>query len=231
VWAFGERDLASGAQQPYAAHYDGQKWVQVTVPGSGAVSAVSAASSTDMWAVEGSLNELGSSISSGPKPPVVLHWTASAGWKKASPQPKLRKSDQLTSVVAEPNGDVWFGGAANNKKKGTTPLAAEWNGTSWSVKNLPMRATSTEWQLTAMTPDGTGGIWALALVGSSGATQIWHLRGVTWSKVSAAFGKHKWVLDALTVVPGTHSVWAVGAELISNSSADGLIAVDGSLPR
>jgi hypothetical protein len=134
-------------------------------------------------------------------------------------------------VVAEPNGDVWFGGAANNKKKGTTPLAAEWNGTSWSVKDLPVSATSADWQLAAMTPDGTGGIWAVALVASSGATRIWHLRGATWSQVSAAFGKHKWALDALAVVPGTHSVWAVGAELISNSRADGLIAVDGPLPR
>jgi hypothetical protein len=92
-------------------------------------------------------------------------------------------------------------------------------------------ATSADWQLAAMTPDGTGGIWAVALVASSGATRIWHLRGATWSQVSAAFGKHKWALDALAVVPGTHSVWAVGAELISNSRADGLIAVDGPLPR
>jgi hypothetical protein len=231
VWAFGEEDLASGSQEPYAAHFNGRTWSTTTVPGSGAISAVGAASSNDMWAVEGSLNELGSSVSSGPTPPVVLQWTASAGWQKASSQPKLLKSDQLSSVVAEPNGDVWFGGAANNKKKGTTPLAAEWNGTSWSVKDLPMRATSADWQLAAMTPDGTGGIWAVALVGSSGATRIWHLRGATWSQVSPAFGKHKWVLDALAVVPGTHSVWAVGAELISKSSADGLIAVDGPLPR
>src|SRR5262249_49915468 len=36
-----------------------------------------------------------------------------------------------------------------NKARGTTPLAAEWNGTSWSVKDLPMRATSEDWLLDA----------------------------------------------------------------------------------
>ena len=66
-----------------------------------------------------------------------------------------------------------------NKARGTTPLAAEWNGTSWSVKDLPMRATSEDWLLDAMTPDGTGGIWALAQAGVDGKERIWHLRGTT----------------------------------------------------
>ena len=81
-----------------------------------------------------------------------------------------------------------------------------------------------------MAPDGTGGIWAL--VANTSAERIWHLHGTTWSQAKPAFGKHAWVLEAVAVVPGTHSAWAVGAvQGRTKSSANGLIAVDGSLPR
>jgi hypothetical protein len=238
VWAFGEWSSPSSTLEtsaPYAAHYTGRKWVQVPVPGSGTITAVAAASSNGMWAIEGGLSYFGTSISSGPTPPVVIHWTPSAGWQDdASQQPPLMASDQLSSVVAEPNGDVWFGGSAHNKKKGTTPLAAEWNGSAWSVKDLPTRATSADWDLDAMTPDGSGGIWALAQASSGQTAQIWRLHRGSWSRVSPAFGKRRWTLFALALVPHTRSVWAVGAVLIgkaSSGTADGLIAVDGSPSR
>jgi hypothetical protein len=232
VWAFGARNSASGTQlvtAAYAAHYNGHTWVQVTVPGSFAITAVSAASSSQMWAVEGSVSFFGTSVSPGPTPPVVLHWTASTGWQEASAQPTLAKGDELTSVVAEPNGDVWFGGSAKNTAKGRTPLAAEWNGSSWSPRHLLMRATSAKWEIGGMTPDGTGGIWAQA--SDSQGSQIWRLHSGRWSQVRPAFGKRRWILQALALVPGTQSVWAVGAVRVGKSSADGLIAVDGPLPR
>jgi hypothetical protein len=165
---------------------------------------------------------------------VVLHWTAKTRWQDAAKQPNLAATDQLVSAVAEPNGDVWFGGSANNTGNGSTPLTAEWNGSSWSVSDLPVRASSAEWQLIDMTPDGSGGIWALAQDSNSAAERIWHLHGASWSQVRPAFGKHPWALVALALVPRTRTVWAVGAVLIGKASkgtADGLIAVDGSLPR
>ncbi len=234
AWAFGGKVSFNGTQEvsaPYAAHYNGDKWSRVSVPGSGAITAVAAASSGELWAVEGGLTELGVSISSGPTPPVVVQWTASSGWQNAADQPSLAASDQLTSVVAEPSGDVWFGGSAKNKAKGTTPLAAEWNGTAWSVSDLPMKASKTDWQLTAMAPDGTGGVWAAAQASSGNSARIFHLHGARWSQVSPAFGKRKWILEALAEVPGTDSVWGVGAVEVGKSGADGLIAVDGPLPR
>ncbi|HKD88104.1 MAG TPA: hypothetical protein VKB62_06190 [Streptosporangiaceae bacterium] len=237
VWAFGERDTLSATQvtaTPYAAHFNGRKWVRVTVPrpasGSTAITAVGAVSSGDIWAVESKPTFLGVSTSTATLPK-VLHWTASTGWQVAAQQPPLRAADQLTSAAVEPNGDVWFGGSAKNRARGTTPLAAAWNGTSWSVKVLPVRATSTVWQLDAMTPDGAGGIWALARVGIGVKERIWHLRGATWSLVSPAFGKHLWVLEGLALVPRTQSVWAVGGVQVGKLGADGLIAIDGPLPR
>jgi hypothetical protein len=165
-------------------------------------------------------------------PPVVLQWTASTGWQDAATQPpSLTAADQLVSAVAEPGGDVWFGGSANNSANGTSPLTAEWNGSIWSVKQLPGKASSATWALGAMAPDGTGGIWALAENGNNGAEHIWHLHGASWSQVKPAFGKHQWALLALALVPRTHSVWAVGAQEAGKSGANGFIAVDGPLPR
>jgi hypothetical protein len=162
---------------------------------------------------------------------VVLHWTAKTGWQDAAQQPNLNLSDQLVTGVAERDGHVWFGGSANNSANGTSSLTAEWNGSSWSVSDLPMSASSAEWQLEAMTPDGAGGIWALAEDSNSGAERIWHLQGANWSQARPQFGKHPWDLEALALVPHAHSVWAVGAVEASKSSINGLIAVDGPLPH
>jgi hypothetical protein len=246
---------------PYTANYNGRKWSMVTVPslssGGGAITAVAAVSSNKIWAVESAqiasgplaLAAANPAVAASPAArlaatrlreaasasaaPVVLQWTPGAGWQEnAAQQPNLAASDQLTSGVAEPNGDVWFGGSASNSANGTSPLTAEWNGTSWSSSDLPGKATSAHVQMAAMAPDGTGGIWALAASSSSVAERIWHLHGTTWSQVRPAFGKHAWVLAALTLVPRTHSVWGVGTvQGSSKSSANALIAVDGPMPR
>jgi hypothetical protein len=248
VWAFGQREVFSSTQEvtgAYAAHYNGSKWSRVSVPGTGAITGVAAASSSTIWAVESAESSEGLAVPAGVKsavtrlpavaaaatPPVVLQWTASTGWQEAADQPSLATSGQLTSVVAEPNGDVWLGGSADNSAKGTSPLTAEWNGTSWSVSDLPGKASSADMQLSAMAPDGTGGIWALAVNSNTGSERIWQLHGTTWSQAKPAFGRHAWVLAALALVPGTHSVWGVGAVEATKSTVDGLITVDGPLPR
>jgi hypothetical protein len=257
VWAFGVRVSASGVAKPYAAHYNGRKWSTTAVPGGGVITAVAALSSGDMWAVENAAPSsmglatsavarsavaaspaarlasarLRAAASAAAAAPVVLKFTDSTGWKEAAKQPGLAATDQLFSAVAEPGGHVWFGGSASNSAKGKSPLAAEWNGRSWSVSDLPGKASSADWQLAAMAPDGTRGIWALAVDGSSGTERIWHLHGTAWSQVKPAFGKRPWLLAAVALVPRTHSAWAVGAVEAGKSSVNGLIAVNGQLPR
>jgi hypothetical protein len=254
VWAFGVKETASGSEEPYAAQYNGRKWSTVTVPGSGAITAVAAMSAKDIWAVESADSSLLGSAATRPAlaaspaarsaaarlraassaatAPVVLQWTSKSGWQDAAQQPALAATDQLVSAVAQPGGHIWFGGSADNSANGTSPLTAEWNGTAWSVSGLPGKASSAGWEVASMAPDGTGGIWALAANNTSGAERIWHLHGTTWSQARPAFGKHAWILESLAVVPGTHSAWAVGAvQGRSKSSSNGLIAVDGPLPR
>jgi hypothetical protein len=226
--------------------------------GGGVITAVAPVSAHSIWAVESTQNTsvlpaaakpaVGRAAAASPAArlaaarlresgsaataPVILQWTPSAGWQDAAQQPTLAAGDQLVSGVAEPGGHVWFGGSASNSAKGTSPVTVEWNGTTWSsVSDLPGKASSAKLQLAAMVPDGTGGIWALAANNTSESERIWHLHG-TWSQAKAAFGKHPWVLAALAPVPRTHSVWGAGTvQGSSKRSANGLIAVEGSLPR
>jgi hypothetical protein len=122
------------------------------------------------------------------------------------------------------------GGYAGNSANGTTPLAAQWNGTAWSVANLPLTASSAAWELTTMTPDGSGGVWAIAGATNRSYQRIWQLRGSTWTRVTPGFSKHKWVLESLAQVPHRTSVWAAGA-ISEGSKVDGLFAVEGATPR
>src|SRR5262249_12217145 len=86
VWAFGERITVSGTQAlsvPYAAHFNGSKWSRVTVPalpsGGGAITAVAAVSSNDIWAVESALS------TSGPGPSAVANSAVTKSAIAASP--------------------------------------------------------------------------------------------------------------------------------------------------
>jgi hypothetical protein len=236
VWAFGERANFSGTQittTPYAAHYNGHRWSIAAVPSpspdSGTISGVSAVSARSIWAIEDTQSNP-ASTNPVAGPPVALHWTPGTGWQQPAQQPTLTAGEQLSSVAAEPNGDVWFGGSAPNTAKGSTPLAVEWNGTAWSVAGLAVPATRADWGLATISPDGTGGAWAIGQASNRNTEQLWHLHGTTWSRVTPAFGTRPWVLIALALVQHSHSLWAVGA-IKHGGSADGMIAVDGPTPR
>ena len=236
VWAFGERQSVVGNKDimtPYAAHYNGTKWSITTVPvpasQGGTITAVADISPRPDLGVEDTESEPSNSAPVA-GPPVVLEWTPATGWQDAATQPTLVTGDQLSSVTAEPGGDIWFGGSRSNTAKGTTPLTAEWNGTTWSVAALPTAASKARWALASMAPDGSGGLWAVAAADNRQTQRLWHLHGTTWSQTTPNFGKQEWELQALAQVPHTSSVWAVGATR-RGSSADGLIGIDGPTPR
>jgi hypothetical protein len=237
AWAFGGKVNLSGPTPravPYAAHFNGHTWIGQTLPGRGAITAVSAASASSVWAVVGRPpSGIGPGLPGGATEPLVLHWTAKAGWQRAAVQPALPAGANLTSVVAEPGGTVWIGGSVKNGAKGTTAFAARWTPTApaWALAHLG-GASSGKWALVDMAIDGRGGIWgvALALNVKGQPERLWHLTGPTWSRVAPNFGKHEWILTQLTSVPGTASVWGVGA-FKAGQSGYGLIAVDGPAPR
>ena len=232
VWAFGIRASVSGSTPvgtPYAARFNGQKWTVTPMPAglTGMITAAGAVSASSIWAVTGNPSGLvtGPGITGGKTS--VLHWTPAAGWTVPA-QSVLPAGASLNSVLVEQIGRVLAGGAAKNSHKGTTPLAATWNGTAWSVASLP-DASSAKWTLTSLAPDGRGA-WAAAYASNRQSTQLWRLSGSTWSLVRPAFGKHASVLAQLAAVPHSGSVWAAGA-IKDGEGAEGLIAVAGPTPR
>ena len=224
VWVFGmtERYGPPGTTTPYAAHFDGKRWATVPVPGQGAITAVSAVSPGDMWAVVGSVTT--QRISPGATP-AVLHWTARSGWRPAAVQPELPGSAQLSSVLAARSGALWVGGEALNNNDGTTPFAASWTGSAWTITELPITASLARWGIAELADNGDG-VWAVVAAENAPGHQLWHLQRMKWSKVSPGFGWHVWQLGQLASIPGTHSIWAVGA-IRYGSTVNAMVALKG----
>jgi hypothetical protein len=224
VWAFGVtlRFGPRGITSPYAAHFDGRRWSTVPVPGMGAITAVSAVSPKDLWAVVGSITTQRIAPAA---TPAVLQWTARLGWRAAPVQPKLPGGAQLSSVLAARGGRLWIGGEAPNPADGLTPLVATWTGSAWTTTELPITASTSRWGMAELAANGTG-LWGVAAAEGVAGHELWHLNGTKWSKVSPGFGWHVWQLAQLVGVPGTRSLWAAGA-IRYNGTVKAIIALDG----
>ena len=236
AWLFGDIDTISNSTEhntfsPYAAHFNGQTFVQVPVPGQGSVTAVSAVSPDNMWAVVSQ-----SEFTHGPTDATVVHWAGpGAGWQAVAVQPKLPAGTVLNSVLAQPGGQVWAGGGATNSKatrgtKGKTEVVARWNGHAWAVTRLPASPSRGRFTMISLVPDGRGGLWGLGQAGNRLpiADRLWHLQRGKWSLVRPDFGHQIWTLQQLTAVPHAASAWAAGT---THDNRDGLIAIVGQVPH
>lgn len=236
VWVFGGKLKPSAKSlsfAPYAAQYNGRKWTSKSIPGAGAVVGVSEISAGNMRAAIGTPQLFAADGTSSASTPSVDEWNGKA-WAAAPVQPtstELPAGATLTSILAAKGGQVWIGGGATNAKGGTTEFAAELTGSTWTVSTLPATASASDFALTSMAPDGHGGIWAAAGGLAASKVRIWHLTGGAWTGPSSpSFGSSERTLLQLAAVPGSSSVWGVGA-VERGKSTDGLIALVGPTPR
>jgi hypothetical protein len=235
VWVFGGKLKASASGEsftPYAAEYNGHKWISKAVPGDGAIVGVSEVSAGNMWAAIGTPELLAAGGSGPTSTPSVDQWNGKS-WTAAAVQPTsvLPAGASLSSILATKGGQVWIGGGATNTKGGTTEFAAELSGSTWTVSSLSAPASSSDFALSSMASDGTGGIWAVAGGFVSAKIRIWHLTGGVWTgPTSPTFGGSERTIFQLAAIPGASSVWGVGA-VGHGPSADGLIALVGPTPR
>jgi hypothetical protein len=234
VWVFGGKLNAAARPvsfTPYAAQYNGHKWTLKSFPGAGAVVGVSEISAGNMWAAIGT-PQLYAAPGISSSTPSVAHWNGKA-WAAApvQPTPTLPAGATLTSILAARGGHVWIGGGATNAKGGTTEFAAELTGSTWKLSTLPATASASDYALTSMAPDGHGGIWAIAGGASASSVRIWHLTGGAWTGPSSpSFGGSRRILFQLAAVPGSSSVWGVGA-VARGSTTKGLLALEVPTPR
>jgi len=230
VWAFGREPSAGSG--PRAFHYDGTAWKRSVVPGSNGISAASAVSSEDIWAVLGSGDFL---APGGGKGGGLVHWFRGR-WHTVSRLPSALRNASLGSILARGDRNVWVGGATKNAKHGTTEAVGHWNGHRWKVVTFRAPASSQRYQVVSLVTDGAGGIWALGDCLSSARNcaatspwRLWHEAAGKWSApIKPRLSSHNTLLVSLASV--AHSVWAPGA-IQEGRSSNGMIALWGIIPR
>ena len=233
VWIFGFR-LSTGAAAagtPFAAHFNGQRWSSVAVPGSGAIVAVTVISAHDILALVGSDEFLGFGTST----PTVIRWNGTS-WRPLPVQPARVPGGTNVTAMTLSDGHLWIGGDRRETGAGLMPVysnfAAELAGSSWRTVTLPAGKSSTDFELASLVPDGSGGLWALGASTASGISQrLWHYVHGRWqAPEQPRFGGTAGHLTELAAVPGSGTVWGAGT-LQRDGTVEGLIALVGPQPR
>jgi hypothetical protein len=152
IWAVGTYTTPSYSDAAYSLHYDGTVWsvVQMAQPATGTpgISAVTALSPTNAWAV----GQTGTSV-------LVEHWNGTS-WS-FMPAPSGVQYPTLSAVAARAANDVWAFGSQYTGTQSNT-LLLHWDGTGWSTAATPVPASL---YAAAANPGGSR-VWAMG-VGST----------------------------------------------------------------
>jgi hypothetical protein len=178
---------------------------------SNVLNAVDARTGTDAWAVG---NFLGPNDDDG-QVMLAEHWNGSA-WSQVPTPNVVRFDEKLNAVSAAAANDVWAVGSINQTSfKHTDPLAAHWDGTSWTIVPTPATTGGAKSILFGVANLGGGNAWA---VGRSEAnrTLVEHWNGSAWTIVSTpdpvAPAGSTFSGSTLTAVSAraANDIWAVG---------------------
>jgi hypothetical protein len=173
---------------------------------------VGASAPTDAWAVGGSGTN---SVSPGEQT-LIERWDGTSWQVISSPL----AYDYLNSIAAITPNDVWAVGGELNYGNGFhpyKPLIEHWNGAQWSV--VPGNTPSSFVELDAVTALATGDVWAVGAIDIGQPTLgtyrplLEHWNGTAWQATTGAIpaGMTGGTLTAVTPIPGTNQVWAVGS--------------------
>jgi hypothetical protein len=222
VFAVGTGDLVE--------HWDGAKWSIVASPafsGGGTLNAISADSSTDVWAVGANSNGT----------PLVLHFNGHA-WSQVTPVLPTNSGYSFPSVfhgvTAISPTNVWAVGTSRVNKYPfpITALIEHFDGTSWSIVPSPNPEAGLAFP-------GSFGLVGIAAIS---ATNIWavgtfndptsaldlplteHWNGASWSIVSSAK-----VIGEMNVLSGVTALSGGTVVAVGFATSDG--GVDPFIPQ
>ncbi|KUL34274.1 hypothetical protein [Actinoplanes awajinensis] len=221
AWAVGR----SEANRALIEHWTGSAWTIVPAPDPVApagttftgstLSAVSARSATDIWAVGFFQSAKGTASNSYT---FTLHfngtaWTVVPSPNPATPSPLNGVRQTLNGVTAISASDVWAVGNTVDTVSGSfqpdKPIAMHFNGNAWSLATLPDTGNGS---LAAVTASGAGSVWA---AGPAGSAAVLHFNGTAWTAETTPVGTDgPPVLRGVSAVPGSATeVWADGFTL------------------
>jgi hypothetical protein len=137
VWAVGSYATTTGVYDTLILHWNGSAWSQLPSPspaGTGkyafsSLSAVTALSSSDAWAVGQYGHDVGQGVDA---KTLVLHWNGTAWTQVASPSVGVHSG--LLGVTALSGTNAWAVGGVypNNHALVDKTLVLHWNGSTWT---------------------------------------------------------------------------------------------------
>jgi hypothetical protein len=208
AWAVGISNSANiNDGHALIEHWDGARWSVVRTPNPGAgkseLLAVTATSSTDVWAVGEHADHT-----------LVEHWNGSTWSIVPSPDGAFGAS-ALNAVSAFSSTDAWAVGGS-----GQRTLSLHWDGAAWSAVDSP-NGSLPETELTGVVSLGTSDVWAVGY--SANELQVTfrtftaHWDGASWTVVASPNPSSEYdyleAVDAVRAAGAT--VWATGAADIS----------------
>jgi hypothetical protein len=194
------------AEQPAVGCASG--WIlQQKGSSAGQLAAVSGVSQTSAWAV-GSRGA--------PARTLAERWDGT-GWAAVTTPNPNTALDLLSGVAAISAGDAWAVGG-QGAMSGTTALTLteHWNGNRWSAVPSPSPSAAGN-ELFGVAAVSANNVWA---VGGADVTSVngpadtlgLHWNGAVWSQVTTPDPGTYNSLDAVTAIPGTARLWAVGSQ-------------------
>lgn len=200
VWAVGYYLTATFESRPLIQHWNGIRWSVIASPNPGAgeyrLSAVTAVSSTDVWAVGG-----------GPRP-LIEHWNGTA-WSIASLPAVTGDTATLFGVAARSGSSVWAVGETTLGYGAVDALALQWNGHSWAIHPTPDVDSS----LTGVVATSGKAVWSVGGQGRSTRTLAERWTPSAW-RMAATPTPTTSSLTGVAARSGT-DVWAVGTEYLT----------------
>jgi hypothetical protein len=216
AWAVGGYETSGKIFKTLVVHWNGTRWAQVPSPNPGGtqgsgLSAVSASSPTDAWAVGGIVVD---NVAKN----LVVHWNGTRWAQVPSPSPGGKGGSGLSAVSAVSASDAWAVGCdgfnPNTGASGT--LALHWDGTRWAQVATPNPGAAHSACLASVSALSATDAWAVgefAPSPTSGAQKPLVLRwnGTRWAQVPTPAPGDTLVTELNGVAAVSPSdAWAVG---------------------
>ena len=204
IWAVGSTGSLQGPITTLIEHWNGSSWSVVASPNVGTysngLSAVTALSSNDVWAVgsDSNMNYGGRTLTE--------HWNGSQWSVVPSPSVGSFEND-LWSVAGAASNDVWAVGL-NWASPGDIidTLTEHWDGSQWSVVASP-NPPGGDNDLHGVAVVASNNVWAVGGSASGPLTMQWD--GHQWNTVPNS-GKQYQFLNRIAAI-NSHDLWAVGS--------------------
>ena len=219
VWAVGIQTTATNVDRTLAEHWNGTSWGVVPTVNTGSLSndlfSVSAASSTNVWAV----GDYETNSTTHTAATVAEHWNGTSWSKVATVNPS--SYSYLFAVTALSSTNVWAVGTYYNFSVGFyQTLVEHFNGSTWA-RVTTANTGGFDNELFAISAWSSTDIWAVGslspLSGSSQSLAL-HYDGTSWIIVSSPNAGGNNEILGVTALEAGHAVGVGDAGFVSGST-------------